>query len=667
MPPTKRTGRALTAWRTARRPEASCTACIPGPDTATQADALRLASRQRTRPTPHKGRPSDPLPGGKRMISRASIVISWVIQPRGNGAARRGHRTLVVWNGAWPLFTGGPMRRCLAFVLCFGCGTGAGPVGEASESIVGGVIERRFASVGEIVYIAPDGRRTGVCSGTLMSPTMFISAAHCFYLRGQHRPLSLSRQEVAFRSAAGQMAVPIRKVFIHPTLWHGDLFAVPEDVAVAILDEPVMGIPPVPLARADRGCGYLSVGYGLTETGLDGRKDPPEKRSVGVCLEDVSEYRGPLYSRSIASTCAATGHRRGDSGGPLLDAALRLVGVVYGARDCGGGEQKSVYESVVSQKSFICGVAQGALPDFCGGGVYPMPINSDDAQASSRVGGMGASNAVDMLPSTKWAAKREAPDDPVWLNLSMGEDVLLQAVRTSHAEAAGEWPVFNLERYEIRTKAPHTGDYEAVLADVHTKGEATAHTQWPTAVPVRNIQLRVLDPGIDAYVRLPMVEIFAHRSHPSLRKLSHQAGVEAFTSSVYGPDWGPERAQDGAVTQSSKWASAASGTPEWLAFDLGHPRSVKQFLVVHAEEAGEYPAYNLSRYRIQVATAKASQRDQIRWETVFEGNNALNEPLSWHRLPTAKRTRFVRLLVLDPGDDDIARVPEFAVYGDAAM
>jgi V8-like Glu-specific endopeptidase len=134
-----------------------------------------------------------------------------------------------------------------------------------------------IAPANAIVYGQPDGNRhpeVGAllaphafsdgtweeCTGTLISPTVFLTAAHC--------DEGLSRVSVTFDSNY-QAATGTT----YRGTWHADprytqKQSDPQDIAVVVLDHAVSGITPARLPRAgslsglSRGTKFTSVGYG---------------------------------------------------------------------------------------------------------------------------------------------------------------------------------------------------------------------------------------------------------------------------------------------------------------------------------------------------------------------------------------------------------------------
>jgi hypothetical protein len=153
------------------------------------------------------------------------------------------------------------------------------------------------------------------CSGTLISPTVFLTAAHC--------DLGVSRVQVTFDSNFD----PVRGTRLWGT-WHADPAYNqsqndPHDIAVVVLDRAVKGITPARLPRANSlsnlsGSQKLTmVGYGAQSVTQGG--GPKELHYADVRFMSVGTLNSinPSWlrisqnpSRDDAGACY------GDSGGP---------------------------------------------------------------------------------------------------------------------------------------------------------------------------------------------------------------------------------------------------------------------------------------------------------------------------------------------------------------
>jgi V8-like Glu-specific endopeptidase len=105
----------------------------------------------------------------------------------------------------------------------------------------------------------PDGTWAG-CTGTLISPTVFLTAEHC--------DQGLATVDVTFDTSYDRATGTT-----YTGTWHGDpnyrkANSDPHDLAVIVSAEPVLGIKPAglptlgQLASLAHGAGITSVGYG---------------------------------------------------------------------------------------------------------------------------------------------------------------------------------------------------------------------------------------------------------------------------------------------------------------------------------------------------------------------------------------------------------------------
>ncbi|MFL5347385.1 MAG: trypsin-like serine protease [Hyalangium sp.] len=177
-------------------------------------------------------------------------------------------------------------------------------------------------------FVAADWLRPGqkdvFCSGTLISPTVFLTAAHCTsYLES----LGISQVWVTFDEKFSSKAkLYPGHMYTHPLYGHDEHD--PHDIAVIVLDQAVKGITPARLPPAGlfdqlKAAGTLSSQL-FTNAGYGGQERVIQPGGPVIGYNDAREYSvssfnalNDYYMR--LSQNAATGDAGtcyGDSGGP---------------------------------------------------------------------------------------------------------------------------------------------------------------------------------------------------------------------------------------------------------------------------------------------------------------------------------------------------------------
>jgi trypsin len=270
-------------------------------------------------------------------------------------------------------------------------------VAAPAQAVVGGT----DAAPGEYPYIAHiliD--RAFQCTGTLVTPTHVVTAAHCSSLApggianvpigqpGQLIELSIGAHRTPSASLTrgyesdGEKHVA-RSVTVNPG-WAG-LGSVSHDVAVVELDT-ASSRTPVKIASAEERslwtAGTLATiaGFGVTESGGD-QPDVLQEARVPIVADDVAaeaypylvEGVDPLFGGFESRTQVAAGYPeggvdtcQGDSGGPLLVPAggeMRLVGDTSYGRGCAEPDYPGVYGRLADTtlREWIRSVAPGAI------------------------------------------------------------------------------------------------------------------------------------------------------------------------------------------------------------------------------------------------------------------------------------------------------------------
>lgn len=203
----------------------------------------------------------------------------------------------------------------------------------------------RHPNVGALIA---EWRRPGVkeqlCSGTLIAPDVFLTAAHCTaYLESLGIPPD--RVWVSFDEDVDPVTPSTHLI---PGRWvtnpaYGPRQSDPGDLAVVLLERPVTGVRPARLPRAGlfdalaaagalHGMRFTAVGYGVHEPRLGG--GPPAWPYDGARWLSVSEFlalNGAWLRLSQVSATGDGGTCYGDSGGPnFLGAGADETDVIAG-------------------------------------------------------------------------------------------------------------------------------------------------------------------------------------------------------------------------------------------------------------------------------------------------------------------------------------------------
>jgi MYXO-CTERM domain-containing protein len=200
-----------------------------------------------------------------------------------------------------------PLRAVLLLAALAACAEQPAETGEVSQPIIGGFDTTLYPSVGMIQSTS------GLCSGTLVTPTVILTAAHCIYPSIQANETSIGTVSFGASQATFFAEIDILDMWAHR--YYEDSIAVGYDIGLIRLAEeapeevPVMPFSQEPIDETWLGTEVTVVGFGVTDG--ESQTGSGTKRQISLTIDEVVEDEIGLGvpGRNIC---------QGDSGGPTF-------------------------------------------------------------------------------------------------------------------------------------------------------------------------------------------------------------------------------------------------------------------------------------------------------------------------------------------------------------
>jgi hypothetical protein len=214
------------------------------------------------------------------------------------------------------------------------------------EAIINGVTDE-----GDPAVVMLHGATGPFCTGTLVSKTVVVTAAHCLD--------AMPATSVGFGLYGDKTPVQVKEQHAHP-LWDG-LFYSGHDVAVLVLASEVGDVAPVALgvdpAAAQAGESLRIIGFGHDTAPLNMGFGTKRQATV-TAADETDAYFLEANEADGTQSCY------GDSGGPALytgtDGVERIVGVAtFGGDNCQGG---GFYTRLAKYADFLAEFVSGVTP-----------------------------------------------------------------------------------------------------------------------------------------------------------------------------------------------------------------------------------------------------------------------------------------------------------------
>ena len=242
-----------------------------------------------------------------------------------------------------------------------------------------------------------------------------------------------------------------------------------------------------------------------------------------------------------------------------------------------------------------------------------------------------------------------------WLRVDLGSARFVKSFTIRHAGAGGEDASYNSKDFSIELSRDGSAWTKPVIVTNNTE-PVTSHN-LVTSELARYVQLNIVNPGTNPLEAARIYEFQVFGDPEASLQPSLALNKPATSSPTCDAGTPPSRAFDGkTIVEVSDRPWCSGDASPWLRVDLGAIALVDRIVLKKAGITGtENPGTNIRGYNVDVSV------DNANWTNVatIRGATAALDVIPFAPVSA----RYVRLTVVDRGDDPYARVYELEVSG----